>query len=67
MRQRAGTDLAQNGQVRVTDDLQPLQGKLAFSGDPGSEGGRGPEVLLSLLPRNKPLIIVDARSYVKVG
>ena len=32
-------------------DVQPLRVKVAFGGDPGSEGGRGPEVLLSLLPR----------------
>jgi len=72
MQQRAGTGLANvidtnGGQVRVTDDLQPLRGKVAFNGDPGSEGGRGPEVLLSLLPCNKPSIIVEQRGYVKVG
>ena len=31
--------------------VQPLRVKVALEGDPGSEGGRGPEVLLSLLPR----------------
>ena len=30
---------------------QSLRVRLAFGGDPGSEGGRGPEVLLSRLPR----------------
>jgi len=52
MRRRACIGLAQNGQAGVTiDEVQPLREKVALNGDPGSEGGRGPEVLLSLLPR----------------
>ena len=48
------------GQARVKHSCgsQPLRVRVALVWGPGSTGGRGPEVLLSLLPR-KPGIIVE--------
>jgi hypothetical protein len=49
-----GSKLGQSDPAERAIFLQPLRVRVALDVDPGSEGGRGPEVLRLLMPKRVP-------------